>query len=125
MSTMTLDQPMVARTAVVRTAGHGAARPTEVRLTRRGRVVVFVVGLVALLALGLLVSTGAGASLHAGTPEPTHTVVVAPGDTLWDIASAAAEGGDVRTMIRHIEDINGLPDASLSVGQSIRVPGRG
>lgn len=114
MSTMTFDRPM--------TAPH-AARPAGVRLTRRGRIVVFVVGLVALLALGLLVSTGAGAALRAGTPEPTHTVVVAPGDTLWDIASSVADGGDVRSMIRHIEDINGLPGATLSVGQSLRVPG--
>jgi hypothetical protein len=85
-------------------------------------VVVFVAGLVALLGIGLLVSGGAGAALHAGKPEPTHAVVVSPGDTLWDLATTASHGRDVRAMIRHIEEINGLSGASLSVGQSLRIP---
>ena len=126
MSTMTLDQLFeTTRTAPVR-----AARPTRparsrstVRLTRRGRVVVFVAGLLLLLGMGLLISNGAGAALHAGTPESTHSIVVAPGDTLWELASeAAGADGDVRSMIDHIEKINGLAGASLSAGQTLRIP---
>jgi len=122
MSTMTIDQLLDApRPATSRPARSERPRST-VRLTRRGRVVVFVVGLVALLGIGLLVSNGAGAALHAGTPEPTHTIVVAPGDTLWDLASEAAGGDDVRSMIAHIEEINGLAGANLSAGQTLRIP---
>lgn len=126
MSTMTLDQLLEpTRTAPVR-----AVRPmrpartrSTVRLTRRGRVVVFVAGLFLLLGLGLLIANGAGAALHAGTPESTHAVVVAPGDTLWDLATEAAGAeGDVRSMIDHIEKINGLAGASLSAGQTLRIP---
>lgn len=127
MSTMTLDQLFeTTRTAPVRAASP-TPRPVRprstVRLTRRGRVVVFVAGLLVLLGLGLLISNGAGAALHAGTPESTHSVVVAPGDTLWDLATeAAGADGDVRSMIDHIEKINGLAGASLSAGQTLRIP---
>jgi hypothetical protein len=122
MSTMTLDQMLDApRPATARPAG--APRRSTVRLTRRGRVVVFVAGLIALLGVGLLVSNGAGAASHAGTPEQTHTVVVEPGVTLWSLASQAADGGDVRAMVAHIEELNGLSGASLAAGQTLRVPG--
>jgi hypothetical protein len=134
MSTMTLDQlldtPRETRQPVRPQAQRPAVRPavlpararSTVRLTRRGRVVVFVAGLVALLTLGLLIANGAGAALHSGEPESTHPVVVAPGDTLWDLASGAAHGGDVRAMIAHIEKINGLAGVSLSAGQTLRIP---
>lgn len=130
MSTMTLDQlldsPRSTAQATARPAARPVARPARgrstVQLTRRGRVVVFVAGLIALLGLGLLIAGGAGAALHSGTPEQTHAVVVAPGDTLWDLASEAADGGDVRAMIAHIEQINGLSGVSLSAGQSLRIP---
>jgi nucleoid-associated protein YgaU len=123
MSTMTLDQLL---DTPRRTTAGQAARPARgrstVRLTRRGRVVVFVLGLAVLLGLGLAISNGAGAALHSGKPEATHSVVVAPGDTLWDLASEAAHGGDVRSMITHIEKLNGLPGVSLSAGQTLRIP---
>ena len=125
MSTMTLDQlletPRPARVRAPRPAGPGP-RMSTIRLTRRGRIVVFVVGLVALLCLGLLVSNGAGAASRGGTPESTHVVVVEPGDTLWHLASQAARGGDVLAMIDHIEKINGLAGARLSAGQTLRIP---
>jgi nucleoid-associated protein YgaU len=125
MSTMTLDQLLeTPRTATIRPVpAVRAERPrSTVRLTRRGRVVVFAAGLVALLGVGVLVSAGAGATLHPGTPESTHTVVVTPGDTLWDLAAEAAGGGDTRAMITHIEELNGLAGASLSAGQTLRIP---
>lgn len=126
MSTMTLDQLLDSPRARARSAARPVARPADgrstVRLTRRGRVVVFVAGLIVLLGLGLLIAGGAGAALHGGTPEQTHSVVVAPGDTLWDLASEAADGGDVRAMIAHIEQINGLSGVSLSAGQTLRIP---
>ena len=128
MSTMTLDQLLeTTRTAPIRAVRPARApqapSSSSVRLTRRGRVVVFVAGLLLLLGAGLLIANGAGAALHAGAPESTHAVVVAPGDTLWDLASEAAGAeGDVRSMIDHIEKLNGLAGASLSAGQTLRIP---
>ncbi len=91
----------------------------DYRLTHRGRVVVLLAGLVALLAIGVVF---AGVSLASEEPEPTETIVVAPGDTLWDISSALSDDGDVRSTMRHIEQLNSLDTVALAVGQQLEVP---
>jgi len=122
MSTMILDELFDAPRSASSDAVRRVRQRSTVRLTRRGRFVVFAVGLLVLLALGLLISNGAGAASDAGTPERTHAVVVGPGDTLWELASTAAHGGDIRSMITHIEELNGLSGVSLSAGQTLRIP---
>ena len=92
------------------------------RLTRRGRLVVFVLGLVAILAIGVLLASGATGTQEAGTPEPTTTVVVGPGDTLWEIAADAAEDGDIRAMVERIQRLNALDSGMVTAGQRLRVP---
>jgi len=89
-------------------------RRSTLRLTRRGRLVV--------LGLGLFAASVSTASDH---PEQTRTITVQPGQTLWDISSRAAAatgGGDVRSMMSHVEAINHLDSGSLQVGQHLRVP---
>jgi hypothetical protein len=114
MSTMTIDQMFV---------GQPVARPrSSVRLTRRGRAVVVLLALLAVLAVGVVVASGSVATGEAGTPEPTRVVLVGPGDTLWGIASAVADDGDVRAMIDRIEDLNALESGSLESGQRLLVP---
>jgi LysM repeat protein len=49
-------------------------------------------------------------------------VSVQPGQTLWDIAASVNDGGDVRTTMSHLEDLNHLDSATLQVGQHLRVP---
>jgi hypothetical protein len=97
-------------------------RPSSVRLTRRGRLVVFGAGLAAVLGLCFAAATG---SLANDKPEPTRVITVQPGQTLWDIsANAAARSGstDVRSMMGHLEAINHLDTTTLQVGQTLRVP---
>ena len=62
------------------------------------------------------------ATLHPGTPAPTHIVVVAPGDTLYDIAADVAADGQVGEMVEQLQEMNGLDDPMLQVGQHLRVP---
>lgn len=101
-----------------------SARPVvqaQVRLTRRGRFVVFFVGLLLVLGVGF----GFGArSAATDTPEATQVITVAPGDTLWDIAAEIAPG-DTRAMVSHIEQLNGMDSAGLQVGQQLVVPAAG
>jgi hypothetical protein len=94
------------------------ARANSVRLTRRGRLVVFGVSLAATIGLGLVAATG---SLADDQPEPTRVVTVQPGQTLWDIASGVSRG-DVRSTMAHLEAINHLDSTTLQVGQHLRVP---
>ena len=96
-----------------------AERAPDYRLTRRGRLVVLLAGLFVLMAVGVAF---AGISLAAEEPEVTETIVVSPGDTLWGLASELSDGGDVRSMMRHIEQLNSLDSVSLDAGQRLRVP---
>jgi hypothetical protein len=94
-------------------------RPSSVRLTRRGRLVLFGVSLVAMMGLGFVAATG---SLASDEPEPTRVVTVQSGQTLWDIASRVSAGDDVRATMAHLAAINHLDSTALQVGQHLRVP---
>jgi hypothetical protein len=97
-------------------------RTPAVRLTRRGRVAV----VLAFLALAAALMTAFGgfatATLDGGTPEPVRIVEVGPGDTLYGIAGDIAEPGKIREMVHHIEQLNALPSAQITVGQRLAVP---
>jgi Tfp pilus assembly protein FimV len=65
-------------------------------------------------------STAASDVPHHAT---SHSVVVEPGQTLWDIAGRIAPDHDARQVVADIEDLNGLSDpGSLAAGQSLYVP---
>ena len=116
MSTMTLSpmlNPTFDRAPVV---------PGSMRLTRRGRLVVFLAALAAVLCLGIVLGAGSVASEKPGTPEPTRVVMVGSGDTLWGIAAGLADDGDVRAMVDRIERLNALDSAMVEAGQRLRVP---
>jgi predicted Zn-dependent protease len=99
------------------------ALPGHVRLTRRGRLVLttlFV--LLAFAALTTLGARSAAVPTDAGF-QPTRTVIVQPGQTLWDIAARATPTADPRDTIEQIVRLNALDSAGdLRVGQQIAVP---
>ena len=92
------------------------------RLTRRGRLVVFLASLVAVLSvLFVVLSEAATGTAERGQPVPVRMVQVESGDTLWTIASRAAPGQDPRDLIDRIQELNSL-HGSLQVGSKIAVP---
>lgn len=92
------------------------------RLTRRGRLVVFLGALLVVLVVGFALASGSVATERPGTPEATRVVLVGPGDTLWDLAAGVADDGDVRAMMAEIGRLNALDSGMVSVGQELRVP---
>jgi LysM repeat protein len=102
--------------------GIDARGRTPVRLTRRGRVAVFV-ALLAAAAAGLIGVSTAGVAADAGKARPV--VVVQPGDTLWEIAVRTRPTGDPFATVEAIRELNGLPGYTIHPGQKLRVPGRG
>jgi len=99
------------------------ARAPALRLTRRGRAVMVIC--VALVGMLLVLALRQVPSLAGDQLSPAATydyVVVEPGQTLWQIAEAAAPHADPRVTIMRIQDLNGLPDAAVSAGQRIAVP---
>lgn len=103
-------------------AGSTSVRQPAVRLTRRGRVVV----LLAATAVGFggyALRGAPAASTDEVHHERTTTMVVRPGDTVWQIAERADPGADPRATVAEIERLNGLRDAgSILVGQPLVVP---
>jgi LysM repeat protein len=85
--------------------------------------------LLALVAVGLLgfgyAREATGSPLLTGTePAASETVTVAPGDTLWGIASRRYPDADVRQKVYEIEQLNGLRGPTIMAGQRLRVPAR-
>ncbi|WP_182525837.1 LysM peptidoglycan-binding domain-containing protein [Nocardioides dongkuii] len=104
------------------TMTHPMVPTTTLRLTRRGRLAVFVLSMAVLLAVGLFVAAGSVASNESGAAAPTTVVTVGTGETLWDIAADASGDGDTREMVQRIERLNALDSAMLVAGQRLRVP---
>lgn len=124
MSSMTIS-PSYARSTYVRQVHARAPHlgpQGAVRLTRRGRLVVFLLALAAALTIGLLLSDRSTATSEAGRDVPTQVVHVGAGETLWGIASDLAEDGDVRGMVDEIEQLNALDSSMLYAGQELYVP---
>ena len=53
------------------------------------------------------------------------TLVVQPGQTLWQIAEDLAPGADPRTTIALIVELNDLSGGGLAAGQELRLPALG
>jgi Tfp pilus assembly protein FimV len=127
MSTIVITPPRTASARVV-SARVAPARPTsravtgEVRLTRRGRLVIFLASLFVVLAVAVWFGAGSAAT---DRPEPTRVVTVTEGDTLWDIAAEVAPQGEVSDMVVHLEQLNHMDSAALQAGQKLLVPTAG
>ncbi len=104
----------------------GARRPVaaggegRLHLTRRGRVVVALLGLAVVLG-GLVGGRAVAEAPERATEVTTHAVQ--SGETLWAIAaSVAGPGEDVRDVVLGLQELNGLADASLQAGQVLLLP---
>ena len=102
--------------------------PSGVRLTRRGRLArtLLVLSLAVVLASVFGLNAGANTSdqtsEQTGAPTSFVQVTVAPGDTLWSLATLLADGGDVRALVDEIASVNSLSSAEVQAGQKLRIP---
>jgi len=101
----------------------GPVRPARdshpVRLTRRGRAVLW------LLLLGVAITVAAllaPASQAAGPVARPRAVTVHAGDTMWSIATKALPHQAPAAAVERIRVLNHLPDDQVFVGEQILVP---
>ena len=110
-------------------------RPSAgVCLTRRGRLArtLLVLSLSVVLGAGFAMNAGAGDALSAakinGSSDSVKVaksyvvVTVASGETLWSLASAMADGGDVQALVAEIASANSLKGVDVTAGQKLRIP---
>jgi LysM repeat protein len=105
---------------------HGRARRWHLQDTPlwRMRWGLLAAGAAALLVVGYAREAATSPLVRGATPAAAATVTVAPGDTLWDIASRRYPGADVRQKVYEIEQLNGLSGPAIETGQRLRVPAR-
>lgn len=101
-----------------------AAPAPRLRLTQRGRMVFGTLAALAVVAFGILIGPnvlGAQASSESVTTEFTY-VSVEPGQSLWQVAAAAAPQADTREVVADIMRFNALDSADVQPGQELAIP---
>ena len=89
-------------------------------LVRRRRTVAGVLALV--ISAGLLVAWSPGPASDSGATR-ARRIVVAPGETLWDIAEAHAPGSmDPRVYVDEVQSLNRL-QGPVRPGMRLKLPG--
>ncbi len=98
--------------------------PSGAQLTRRGRLArtLVVLSLSVVMVAGFAMKAGAGSISNPAGPAHFVTVVVAPGESLWTLASALADGGDVRALVNEIVTVNSLESVDVQAGVRLRIP---
>lgn len=94
--------------------------PKRVRRARTLRVLGLLVCLTVFLFGPRVVETFSRTNIP---PVVSHTV--APGESLWEIASQYGSGEDPRQVITRIKHYNGLASSTLQPGQQILIPVQG
>ena len=98
-----------------------ASRPTAVRLTRRGRLVL----LASILVFFGLFAVVAAAPGRAADPGGERvSAVVQEGDTLWSFAGRNAPSDNPFATIDEIRRLNGLDGYVIHPGQRLILPRR-
>ena len=97
-------------------------RTPPVRLTRRARRLLGVVGSAGAVLFAVWIGSVVGGADEGLVLVSDSSVVVHEGDTLWGVARSVAGDQDVRAVVDEIQQVNGLDDAALVPGQVLRLP---
>jgi len=97
--------------------------PSRRHVARRGRGTVILA--VAFLAVAVLLGAARGVLAQPGTPVASGHVVLAPGETLWDVAVRSAPAGvDPREQLEALRRLNGFGSAVLDAWTVVLIPAR-
>lgn len=110
--------------AAMRACQRAQNRDAAMRKTARLRTYVLLIVCLIVLAIPMFMSTTHAKGRLAGlSPMSMESYLVAPGDTLWDIASShPIEGLSIQEGVYWLMNQNNLSDALLTPGQIVVVP---
>ena len=105
---------------------HGAMSRTRVRRRRRLAAALGSVAVAIVLSAPVAGALGRHGDASSTKVQPARrwerVVVVEPGDTVWSIAEAAADGADPRAVVDAIATRNGIDAGDVVPGQSLVIP---
>lgn len=94
----------------------------SLRLTRRGRFVVFAIALCAVIFASWALVSSAIAQTTPAQDVPVY--LVQPGDTLWGISLKLAPHEDPRIVVQEVAEANGISAGELQPGQQLVLPAK-
>jgi hypothetical protein len=103
--------------------GAPAIRP-RLRLTKRGRAVLFFLAATPLVIAALFIALNGGqasASLD-GSSTAFQYVTVDEGESLWQVAQEIAPAADPRDVIQQLMQLNQLDSADVFAGVQLAIP---
>lgn len=100
---------------------YGRSGLRGLRLTRRGKLLLWTMACALGLILGVVLGDVATADSFPQAVE-VQSHFVAKGETLWEIALSINPGIDTRDVVADIVDLNGFSDASIQAGSVIYLP---
>ena len=100
------------------------ARPSRLRITRRGYALLTLVVAAPLVvsAFGFAVNGGGAAAGVDVSSVGFEHVTVQPGESLWQLAGEIAPSSDPRDVVSDIVQLNQLDNAEIQPGQSLAIP---
>lgn len=106
-------------------ASSSRAGSPSLRLTRRGRLVLGTLTVLAVaFLLGWVAMLGAprADASTVGSASEFGYVIVLPGQSLWSVATSLDPSADPRDLIAEIVRLNQLSDSAVQAGEAIAVP---
>jgi len=105
---------------------HDGMSRTRVRRRRRTAAALGSMAVAILLSAPVAGALGRHGAASSAEVRPARrwedVVVVQPGDTVWSIAEAAADGADPRALVDAIATRNGIDAGAVVPGQSLVIP---
>jgi hypothetical protein len=93
-----------------------------IRLTRRGRRVIALLAIIPIALTFLLIGMRGAVATDGTVQSETQSVVVKPGQSLWDVAVAISPNTDPRETIWLIQQLNTMETSEVLAGQALIVP---
>jgi hypothetical protein len=123
--TMTAMAPSTLRHSSLRPSAlrPSTLRPARLHLTRRGRIVLFLLVTIPLVVAAFFVVTNGGQATATNEHgSALQYVTVSSGQTLWQIAGDVAPDSDPREVVADIVQLNQLGSGDIQAGQRIAIP---
>ncbi|CAN5124760.1 hypothetical protein BH09ACT3_BH09ACT3_16160 [soil metagenome] len=109
-------------TAVLGT--HVAPASPRLRLTPRGRMLLFLLVALPVVVAAVALVLGGGGAVATGEEgaDSFQYVTVEAGQTLWQLATELAPSADPREVVSDIAHLNQLPSSDVHPGQRLAIP---
>ena len=92
----------------------------KLKIVNKKRFIISIFLLILVFVIIFVITVYANETARSDTEYEQY--IVAPGDTLWDIASEYKKEKDIRTYLYKLKKINDIKTSEISIGMKIKLP---